>query len=37
MAAKTHLVAIGVEKGLEVDDVGVGDESHDLEFTVLSS
>ena len=30
-----HLVNIRVEKGFKVNDVGMRDESHDLQFTVL--
>ena len=30
-----HLVTIRIEKGFKIDDVGMGDESHDLQFTVL--
>ena len=32
---KGHLVAVGVEEGFEVDDVWMGYESHDLQFTIL--
>ena len=32
---KTHLVSVRIEERLQIDDVGVGDESHDLQFTVL--
>ncbi|KAI3487957.1 hypothetical protein L1887_48040 [Cichorium endivia] len=31
------LVAVGVEEGLEVDDVGVLDDAHDLELAVLEA
>jgi hypothetical protein len=34
---KTCLLAVCVKEGLEVDDVGVGNQSHDLQFSVLSS
>jgi hypothetical protein len=34
---KTCLLAVCVEEGLEVDDVGVGYQSHDLQFSVLKS
>ena len=30
-----HLVTIRIEKGFKVNDVRMGDESHDLQFTVL--
>ena len=30
-----HLVTVRIEKGFKVNDVGMGDESHDLQFTVL--
>ena len=31
----TDLVTIRIEKGLQVNDVGMRDKSHDLQFTVL--
>lgn len=35
VVADTYPLAIVVEKGLELDNVGVADNAHDLEFTVL--
>jgi hypothetical protein len=32
---ETHPLAIVVEEGLELHDVGVSDNAHDLKFTVL--
>lgn len=34
--ADTYPLAVVVEEGLELDNVGVPDNAHDLEFTVLS-
>ena len=31
----SYSFAVGVVKGLELDNVGVTDDAHDLEFTVL--
>ena len=32
----THLVAIRIKECFKIDYIWVGDEAHDLEFTVLS-
>lgn len=34
-AGDTYALAIVVEEGLELDNVGVADNAHDLEFAVL--
>ncbi len=31
----THLVTIRIEESFKINDVRMGDESHDLQFTVL--
>ena len=31
----TDLVPIGIEESFEIDDVRMGYQSHDLEFTIL--
>lgn len=31
----SHLFTIGIEKGLEIDYIGVSNQSHDLQFSVL--
>jgi hypothetical protein len=35
LPADTYPLAVVVEEGLELDNVGVSDNAHDLEFTVL--
>jgi hypothetical protein len=35
MGRIAYTFAIGVVEGLELDDVGMADDAHDLEFTVL--
>ena len=35
LSADTYPLAIVVEEGLELDNVGMSDNAHDLEFTVL--
>jgi hypothetical protein len=34
-AVDTYPLAIVVEEGLELDDVGMPDDAHNLQFTVL--
>src|ERR1700744_3773020 len=34
-AGATHARAVAVVEGLELDDVGVADDSHDLQLSVL--
>jgi hypothetical protein len=36
IGTNTHLVTIRIEKRFEVDNVGVRDESHDLQLTILN-
>lgn len=33
---RTYLITIRIEEGLQIDNVGMRDQSHDLEFTILS-
>ena len=35
MYLQTYAFAVGVVKGLELDDVGMADDSHDLQLTIL--
>jgi hypothetical protein len=35
LLADTYPLAIVVEEGLELDNVGMSDNAHDLEFAVL--
>ena len=35
LRGRTHLVAIGVEKGFQIDYIGMGYETHDLQLAVL--
>jgi hypothetical protein len=37
LTGKTCLLAVRVKEGFEIDDIGVGNQSHDLQFSVLRS